>query len=242
VLRCKGLEPMQHTIDLYGSTSPNVGKVVLMLEECGLPYTFHFMNVWKGDQFAPEFTTMNPNQKVPVLKDGNAVLFESGAILIYLAEKQGRFLPAKGQARYEVLQWLMLQMASFGPMLGQHNHFLRYATGTHPYSAARYRSEAKRLLGLLEARLATSMFVAGDYSIADMALYPWIRLLENLSLNPEAYPSITRWQSVIAERPSGKALERWLSDMQQLAAGARSGATEEDKDRFFIRGRFSHAD
>jgi GST-like protein len=231
-----------YTIDLYGSTSPNVGKVVLMLEECGLPYTFHFMNVWKGDQFAPEFTAMNPNQKVPVLKDGNAVVFESGAILIYLAEKQGRFLPAKGAARYEVLQWLMLQMANFGPMLGQHNHFLRYAAGNHQYSRTRYRSEAKRLLGLLEARLTASTFVAGDYSIADMALYPRIRLLETLSLNPEAYSSIARWQAVIAERSAGKALERWLSEMQRLANDARSGATDEDKDRFFVRGRFSRAD
>jgi GST-like protein len=179
---------------LYGVGSPNVRKVGLMLEELGLSYELRFVPVFKGEQFTPEFLAMNPLGKVPVLVDPalGEPLFESGAILFYLAERHGKFLPAEGAARYQVMQWLMVQMANIGPMFGQLTHF-RFAlgAGAQPYAEGRYAEQARRLYQLLDDRLRTREWIAGSsYSIADMATYHWSTYLEKHGFDPKNYPSL----------------------------------------------------
>ena len=172
-------------IDLYALTSPNVQKIYIMLEECGLPYREHFVDVWKGDQHSAEFLGINPNAKIPAIVDHEGpggksyTVFESGAILMYLADKTGKFLPKDATKKYEVIQWLMVQLTGVGPMFGQWTHFKMFAPKDgNDYSAARYTSELKRLYALLEARLGKAKFLGGDeYSIADIATFPWIRNL-----------------------------------------------------------------
>ena len=166
-------------IDLYMWPTPNAHKVTLFLEETGLPYRTVEVNIGAGDQFKPEFLAIGPNNKMPVIVDSDGPdgrpisVFESGAILIYLAGKTGRFLPADPRGRCEVLQWLMFQMASVGPMLGQAHHFRDYAPETLPYAIDRYTNESRRIYGVVDTRLAGRDYVAGEYSIADMAIYPW---------------------------------------------------------------------
>jgi GSH-dependent disulfide-bond oxidoreductase len=191
-------------IDFYTFTTPNGRKVSIMLEEVGLPYTSHVIDIRKGDQFTPEFVAINPNSKIPAIvdRDNGLAVFESGAILIYLAEKAGQFLPTETKARFQVLEWLMLQMGSIGPMFGQLNHFRSYAPEHIPYAINRYETETLRLYGVLDKQLAAHEFVCGDYSIADMAIYPWVAIYEFQGLTLDQHPHLKRWVETIAQRPA----------------------------------------
>lgn len=191
-------------IDFYTFTTPNGRKVSIMLEEVGLPYTSHVIDIRKGDQFTPEFVAINPNSKIPAIVDqeNGLAVFESGAILIYLAEKSGQFLPTEAKARFQVLEWLMLQMGSIGPMFGQLNHFRSYAPEHIPYAINRYETETLRLYGVLDTQLAAHEFICGDYSIADMAIYPWVAIYEFQGLTLDQHPHLKRWVETIAQRPA----------------------------------------
>lgn len=195
-------------IDLYTWGTPNGRKVSIMLEETGLPYAVKPIDITKGDQFTPDFVAINPNSKIPAIVDHEGPggqpfsLFESGAILIYLAEKSGRFLPTEPAARYGVLQWLMFQMGGFGPMLGQAHHFRRFAPEQIPYAVDRYSKEARRLYGVLDRQLATTDYVAGDYSIADMALWPWTVRADWQGIDLTEFPHVQRWSDAVSARPA----------------------------------------
>jgi GST-like protein len=228
------------TLILYGVGSPNVRKVGLMLEELGLSYELRFVPVFEGEQFTPEFLAMNPLGKVPVLVDPalGEPLFESGAILFYLAERHGKFLPAEGTARYQVMQWVMVQMANIGPMFGQLTHF-RFAlgTGAQSYAEGRYAEQARRLYQLLEDRLGTHEWIAGGaYSIADMATYHWSTYLEKHGFDPKAYPSLVRWRDKISARPAvARHVARFSQAFDAGSARDRKEASDADIDRFFGR-------
>jgi GSH-dependent disulfide-bond oxidoreductase len=191
-------------IDFYTFTTPNGRKVSIMLEEVGLPYTSHVIDIRQGDQFTPEFVAINPNSKIPAIvdQDNGLAVFESGAILVYLAEKSGKFLPTEPKARFQVLEWLMLQMGSIGPMFGQLNHFRTYAPEHIPYAINRYETETLRLYSVLDQQLADHEFVGGDYSIADMAIYPWVAIYEFQGLTLDQHPHLKRWVEAIAQRPA----------------------------------------
>jgi GSH-dependent disulfide-bond oxidoreductase len=189
-------------IKLYAWTTPNGYKIPLMLEELGLPYEIVPVNISQGEQKKPNFLKLNPNQKIPVLVDGKVVIFESGAILIYLAEKSGKLLAARGSKRYEVLEWLMFQMASVGPMFGQANHFHKYAPRKIPYAIERYDTEAARIFSVLESKLKTSSYLAGSYSIADIATWPWVRVHKNFGIDLKKYPGVQRWFERMEKRPA----------------------------------------
>lgn len=201
-------------IDLYTAATPNGQKIHIMLEECGLDYTEHWIDIDKGEQFAPGFLAISPNNKIPAIVDddgpqGRIALFESGAILLYLAEKTGRFLPTDRAARWDVIQWLMWQMGGFGPMLGQAHHFNKYAPENPagavvlPYAQARYTNEAARLYGVLDHRLGDRDHVGGGaYSIADMAIFPWCRLHARQGQSLRDYPNVRRWFDEVAARPA----------------------------------------
>jgi GST-like protein len=197
-------------IDLYYAATPNGWKVSIMLEECGLPYRVIPINLGRGEQFAPEFLAVSPNNRIPAIVDqapadgGDPVtLFESGAILIYLAEKAGKFLPGETRPRFEVLQWLMWQMGGLGPMLGQHGHFRLYAPERIAYATERYERETRRLYGVLDAQLEkTGAFVAGDYSIADMACFPWTITHKAQGLTLDDWPNVRRWFAQVRARPA----------------------------------------
>jgi GSH-dependent disulfide-bond oxidoreductase len=196
------------TIDLYAWTTPNGYKISIMLEEIGLPYREIPIDIGVGDQFVPEFLEISPNNKIPAIIDpdgpgGSPIsLFESGAILIYLAEKTGRFYGTNDRERYDVLQWLMFQMAGFGPMLGQAHHFRVYAPETIPYAVDRYTREANRLYGVMDRQLGKVEYLAGDYSIADMATFPWARSYERQGVDLAEYPNVRRWFDAINARPA----------------------------------------
>ena len=200
-------------IDLHYWPTPNGHKVTMFLEEAGLDYTLKPVNIGKGDQFKPDFLAIAPNNRMPAIVDhapagGGAPvsLFESGAILLYLAEKTGRFIARDVAGRAEVLQWLFWQMGGLGPMLGQNHHFTQYAPEKVPYAIDRYVKETNRLYGVLDRRLADRPFVAGaDYTIADMASYPWIVPYEKQGQRLEDFPNLQRWFHAIAERPATKA-------------------------------------
>ena len=200
-------------IDLYALTSPNVQKVYVMLEECGLPYKEHFVDVWKGDQYKPEFAKVNPNNKIPAIVDHDGpggkpyTVIESGAILMYLAEKSGKFLPKDMAKKYDVMQWLMIQLTGVGPMFGQWTHFKLFAPKTgNDYSMTRYTSEIKRLYEVLEKRLGEVPYLGGqDYSIADIATFPWTRNHDAQGVKWEDNPNLARWFKSIDERPAVKA-------------------------------------
>jgi len=191
-------------IDLYTWSTPNGRKVSIMLEECGLPYETHAINIGKDEQFAPQFLRISPNNKIPAIVDRDNdgySLFESGAILIYLAEKTGRFLPAEEKKRYRTLEWLMWQMGGIGPFLGQAHHFLRFNPGKAPYAEERYKKEAERLYGVLDKRLADHEWLAGDeLTIADFATWPWISRFEWQQIDLNAYPHAKRWYLALADR------------------------------------------
>jgi len=196
-------------IDLYYWPTPNGHKITLFLEEAGLPYTIHPVDIGNGEQFRPEFLAIAPNNRMPAIVDhepagGGAPLsvFESGAILLYLAEKTGRFLPADLPGRYDAIQWLMWQMGGLGPMAGQNHHFNIYAPEKLPYAQDRYIRETARLYGVLDKRLADRPFVVGEYSIADMAAYPWIVPHEAQGQNLDDFPHLKRWFETIAARPA----------------------------------------
>lgn len=200
-------------IDLHYWPTPNGWKVSIMLEECGSPYTLKPVNIGRGEQFSPEFLAISPNNRMPAIVDhdppgGGApiAVFESGAILIYLAEKTGRFLPADLRGRHATLQWLMWQMGGLGPMAGQNGHFLLYAPERIPYAIERYSKEVNRLYGVLDAQLArTAHYVAGgEYTIADIAIFPWIRTHKAQQIALEEFPHVERWYNALFERPAAK--------------------------------------
>ena len=196
-------------LELYYWTTPNGHKVTMFLEEAGLPYLVKPVHIGKGEQFDPDFLAIAPNNRIPALvdpepADGGAPisLFESGAILEYLADKTGRFLPRETRPRFAVLQWLYWQMGGLGPMLGQNHHFRGYAPETIDYAIKRYTDEAKRLYRVLDNRLAGRDFIAGDYSIADMACYPWTVSHEGQGIDLADYPNVQRWYDAISARPA----------------------------------------
>jgi len=191
-------------IDLFTWTTPNGRKVSIMLEELGLPYTTHAINIMEDDQFAPDFLKISPNNKIPAIVDQETgiSLMESGAILIYLAEKTGKFLSTDPKTRWATIEWLMWQMGGAGPMLGQVHHFVKFNPGKAPYAEERYSAEAKRLYGVLNSRLAVHDYIAGDYSIADIATWPWISRFEWQGIDLDEFPNIKRWYTAIAERPA----------------------------------------
>ena len=189
-------------IDLYTFTTPNGRKASIMLEELGLEYEVHKIDITKGDQFTPEFVAINPNSKIPAIVDRDAeiTVFESGAILIYLAEKTGKLLPSANKERFQVIEWLMFQMASVGPMFGQYNHFNRYAPEKIPYAIERYKKETLRLYEVLNKQLADKEFICGTYSIADIATFPWIAAYKFMELTLDNHPHLQRWVFSMKQR------------------------------------------
>lgn len=190
-------------IDLYTWSTPNGYKISIMLEETGLEYRVHPINIGQNEQFAPDFLKISPNNKIPAIVDGDTglSLMESGAILLYLARKTGKFLPAgEGEDYWRVVEWLMFQMGSIGPMLGQTHHFLHFNPGKATYAETRYANEAKRLYGVLDTRLAQSEYVAGPYSIADIAIWPWIARFEWQGVDFAEFPRVKNWYLRIAGR------------------------------------------
>jgi GST-like protein len=227
-------------IELYTWPTPNGHKIHIMLEETGLPYRVHAINIGAGDQFKPEFLMISPNNKMPAIVDPDGPpddpggkplsLFESGAILIYLADKTGQFLSSEPRQRYTTIQWLMWQMGSIGPMLGQAHHFLQYAPEKLPYAMKRYANEAKRLYAVADKRLGESRYLAGDdYTIADMAAWPWMRRPERQGVERDDYPNFKRWFDEIAARP---AVERGV----QVLAEQQSTGSFDDKQREMLFG------
>ena len=218
-------------IDLYSWAAPNGRKVHIMLEETGLGYRAHPIDIGAGDQFRAEFLAISPNNKIPAIADSDGPggmrisLFESGAILIYLAEKTGKFLPVDPAGRYATLQWLMFQMGGLGPMLGQTHHFRIYAPQQIEYAVNRYTSEAKRLYGVMDRQLGKSTYLAGDdYTIADIAAFPWTRAWKNQGVDLAEFPHVKRWHETIAERP---AVQRGL-EVLTAAKRARANSTAWD--------------
>lgn len=205
-------------IDLYTWPTPNGHKVHIFLEETGLEYTVIPVNILTGDQFDPEFLKISPNNKMPAMVDRDGpdgkpyAVFESGAMLLYLAEKTGQFMPSGMAERYTVIQWLMFQMGGIGPMLGQAHHFRLYAPEKIEYAFNRYTNEASRLYRVVDTRLAEVEYLAGDYSIADMATYPWLRYHENQGQKLEDYPHLKRWYDALSVRP---AVQRGLAVLEE---------------------------
>lgn len=233
-------------IDLYALTSPNVQKVYIMLEETKLPYREHFVDVWKGEQYSPDFIKLNPNAKIPAIVDHDGpggkpiTIFESGAILLYLAEKSGKFLPSDLARRYEALQWLMIQLTGIGPMFGQFTHFKMFAPKDKDttYSLDRYQTEVKRLYEVLEHRLGAVPYIGGaDYSIVDIATFPWARNHDAQGVKWEDHPNLARWFKAVEERPAVKAALAKIGAIKSH----RDNATDDQRDRFFNRGRYARA-
>ena len=216
-------------IDIFSWATPNGHKVHIMLEECGLPYRVHPVNIGAGDQFEPDFLRISPNNKIPALADpegpdGKPIsLFESGAILLYLAAKTGKFLPRSDRQKYDVLQWLMFQMGSVGPMLGQAHHFRTYAPEKMEYAINRYTNEAMRLYGVMDRQLANTPYIAArQYTIADIAIFPWLRSWQNQGIDWADYPHLKAWFDKIALRPAVKRGVQVLSDLRQPITGDKA--------------------
>ena len=221
-------------IDLYTWPTPSGHKIHIMLEELGLSYNVIPIDIGAGDQFKPEFLAISPNNKMPAIVDHDGPggtpysMFESGAILIYLAEKTWRFMPSEIRARFEVLQWIMFQMGHIGPMLGQNHHFRRYAPEKIPYAIERYTNEAARLYGVLDKRLEGREYLVGDYSIADMANYPWLRSHEAQGQDLNDFPNVKRWYEAIGARP---AVQRGV---EVLSEHTRKGEmTDDEREQLF---------
>jgi len=220
-------------IDVYTWATPNGHKVHIMLEECALPYNVHAIDIGAGDQFKPEFLKISPNNKIPAIVDSDGPdgkpmsLFESGAILLYLAAKTGRFLPTDVRGRYDVLQWLMFQMGGVGPMFGQAHHFRTYAPEKVEYAINRYTNEAKRLYGVMDRKLGQTEYIAGDYSIADIATFPWTRSYANQGVDLAEFPNVKRWYEAIDARP---AVQRGV---QVLADRRKPVRTDKERDILF---------
>ncbi len=214
-------------IEFYAWYTSNARKILIFLEETGLPYDMRIIDIGRGEQFTPEFLKISPNNKIPAIVDHDGPagmaypVFESGAILMYLAEKTGQFIPQDLEARYRVIQWLLFQMSGVGPMFGQCNHFSRYAKQKLPYAIERYISECKRLYRVLNQQLDGRDFVAGAYSVADMALFPWVRTFNWREQDPDEVPNVKRWVEAMDKRPAvGRA-------MALLGKGPRSGPIDE---------------
>jgi GSH-dependent disulfide-bond oxidoreductase len=227
-------------IKVYSWPTPNGHKVHIMLEECGLRLGRDWeaipIDISAGDQFKPEFLAISPNNKIPALvdpsgPDGKPIsLFESGAILLYLASKTGRFMPKSDRLKFEVLQWLMFQMGGVGPMLGQTHHFRLYAPEKVPYAIDRYSNETKRLYGVMDRRLATSKFIAcNQYSIADIAIFPWLRNWKNQGIDWADYPHLKTWFDLIGARPAVQRGVKVLADLRKPLTG--------DKEREILFGK-----
>jgi GSH-dependent disulfide-bond oxidoreductase len=238
-------------IDLYFAPTPNGWKITIMLEECGLPYRVKPVNLGKGDQFKPEFLRISPNNRMPAIVDDEAPgrpisIFESGAILVYLAEKSGRFMPTDLHRRFDVLQWLFWQVGGLGPMAGQLSHFVNYAPGgpaEHVYSHTRYKNEYDRLFAVMERDLAEKEYLAGDYSIADMAAWPWLVPYKRFEQSMDDYPNVRRWFDSVKARPAvqrgmdvGKELRRPTGEMTEEQRKLMFGQTGRD----VLRGMKGH--
>jgi GST-like protein len=233
--------------------SPNVVKVVLALEELGLAYNFIHTDVVRGDQFKDAFGKLTPNRKVPVITDDEGprapgsnifTLWESGAILIYLAERAGQFLSSDPATKYTTLQWLMFQMASIGPMCGQHSHFRVYAPQPeHAYARARYATEVKRICGVVETRLQQAAYLGGgDYSIADMAAWPWLRSAKARGIEMEKHPALQRWIDAIAARPAARQALSFIDSLDNTEAMQIIKDAGDPLDRYLGRGKWSRPD
>jgi GST-like protein len=227
-------------VDLYYWTTPNGHKITIFLEETGLPYTIQPINIGKGEQFAPEFLKISPNNRIPAIVDheppdgkGPLSVFESGAILEYLADKTGRFLPQDVRGRVEVMQWLFWQMGGLGPMLGQNHHFRGYSAEKITYAIERYTKETERLYGVLDERLENRDFIAGEYSIADMACYPWIVPHERQGQNLNDFPNLKRWFETVRNRDAVKR----AYDIAKRVNPSAAGMSEEAKKILFGQGR-----
>ena len=223
-------------IDLYYWTTPNGHKMTMFLEESGLPYTIHPVNIGKGEQFKPEFLRISPNNRIPAIvdrapADGGAPIpmFESGAILLYLADKIGRFIAQEQRARLDCIQWLLWQMANLGPLAGQNHHFVHYAPDKIRYAIDRYVNETGRLYAVLNKRLADREFITGEYTIADIASYPWV-LPERQSQNIDEFPHLKRWKEAIKARPATVRAYAKAKEINPNAGGIR---TEEEKKILF---------
>src|SRR5262245_54899577 len=222
-------------IDLYFWPTPNGHKISIMFEEIGLPYKVIPVNIGKGDQFKPEFLKISPNNRMPAIVDHDAPggplsIFESGAILMYLAEKSGKLMPTELRKRYDVLQWLFWQVGGVGPMAGQANHFKSYAPEKIPYAIDRYIKEVNRLLGVLNRRLADREYLAGEYSIADIATWPWLQGYGRLDLTLDEFPHTARWMKAIGDRP---AVQRGIAVGKEL----RSSAPTDDAQKKVLFGQ-----
>jgi len=225
-------------LKFYFSGAPNPTKVALFLEETGLPYEGIPVDTRKGEQHKPEFLAINPNAKLPAIVDGDVTVFDSSAILMYLAEKTGRFMPKDMAARFDVIQWLMIQMTGVGPMFGQFVHFKRFAPAGNDYSVSRYQTEVKRLFDVLEYRLGQAAYLGGaDYTIADIATFPWTRQHDFMGAKWDDHPNCQRWFDAIAARPAVKSA---LAKVEKITS-VRDNAKPEDMDRFFGRGRYARA-
>jgi len=228
-------------IDVYSWATPNGHKIHILLEECGLSYRAHPIDIGKGEQFAPEFLEISPNNKIPAMTDtdgpdGEPIsLFESGAMMVYLAGKTGKFLGKTDRERYNVLQWLMFQMGGLGPMLGQCHHFRIYAPEKIEYAINRYTNEAKRLYGVLERQLAKTPYIAGKtYTIADMAIWPWLRNWKNQGIEMADFPHVAKWFDTIGKRPAVQRGVTVLADLRKPAFDDKAkeilfGATQYQK-------------
>ena len=229
-------------IDLHYWPTPNGHKITLFLEEAGLDYRVHPVNIGKGDQFKPEYLAFSPNNKMPAIVDHAPAdggepqtVFESGAILLYLAEKSGQFLSTEPRVRIETLEWLFWQMAGLGPMTGQYGHFNVYAPEKIPYAIERYTNEANRLLQVLDTHLKGRDFIAGDaYSIADMATYPWIGIYDKAPIDMTPYPEVQRWHAAIKARP---ATARAYAKSKEVNPDAGKAMSDEEKKLLFGQGR-----
>jgi GST-like protein len=223
-------------IDLYYWTTPNGHKMTMFLEETGMPYTIHPVNIGKGDQFKPEFLKISPNNRIPAIVDteptdgGEPIaMFESGAILLYLADKIGRLIPRDTRARLDCIQWLFWQMGNLGPLAGQNHHFVHYAPEKIPYAIDRYVNETGRLYAVLNKRLADREFISGEYTIADIASYPWV-LPERQSQNIDEFAHLKRWKEAIKARP---ATQRAYARAKEINPGAGGIRTEGEKKILF---------
>ena len=228
-------------IDVYSWATPNGHKIHILLEECGLSYRAHPIDIGKGEQFTPEFLEISPNNKIPAMTDSDGPdgkpisLFESGAMMVYLAGKTGKFLGKTDRERYNVLQWLMFQMGGLGPMLGQCHHFRIYAPEKIEYAINRYTNEAKRLYGVLDRQLAKTPFIAGKtYTIADMAIWPWLRNWKNQGIEMADYPHVAKWFETIGKRPAVQRGVTVLADLRKPAFDDKAkeilfGATQYQK-------------
>lgn len=231
-------------IDLYALTSPNVQKIFVALEELELPYTVHPVDVFKNENFKPEFLKLNPNGRIPVIVDHDGpggkpyTVFESGAILLYLADKTGKLMPKGKRAYFDTMQWLMIQLTGVGPMFGQFTHFKRFAGPGNDYSVSRYQTEVKRLYDVLDKRLGESAYLGGpEYTVADVATFPWMRNHAFHNVKLEELPNVKRWFEAISGR---SAVQRALAKVDAIQS-ARDSAEPDALDRLFGRGKYSRA-